>query len=228
MNKLPKMTFQKKPKKSPSRAKTSNDNYYPTTLTYKYQSSTTPINIDDYEPCSTPIMSNKETDNTSTLSPSTIHHLQHNTLSSPTPHVIKGDEDYRLDNMHYTSIPVSVNQLRNYNSKHNKERALFNSKIRGNFLEKLANRPDISKLFSEEDIKKMKNRKTPKGYQVHHKIPIQYGGKNNIDNLGLIKSDVHSLLTLYQQKSSNIIKNYNNASHNFSIIFPTFDGEVYI
>ena len=79
--------------------------------------------------------------------------------------------------------------------------------------------------LTDTEILKMKNGYVPTGYQVHHKIPLDGGGTNSLDNLVLIKNDpYHKVITNIQNsvtsgvKSGQTIKTDN---------WPTPDGKIY-
>ena len=56
---------------------------------------------------------------------------------------------------------------------------------------------------SEKDITKILDGKVPDGYQVHHKLPLDDGGNNNLDNLVLIKNDpYHKVIANYQNNAT--------------------------
>ena len=53
--------------------------------------------------------------------------------------------------------------------------------------------------LSETDIQKLKDEFEPKGYQVHHELPLDDSGTNDFSNLVLIKNDpYHKVITNYQ------------------------------
>jgi hypothetical protein len=55
--------------------------------------------------------------------------------------------------------------------------------------------------MSDADVAMMAKGRIPKGYQVHHLLPIDDGGTNATSNLVLIKNDPdHMLMTNYQNK----------------------------
>lgn len=55
------------------------------------------------------------------------------------------------------------------------------------------------KGLTDSDIARMKDGLNPKGYDVHHKYPLDDSGTNKMDNLVLIKNDpYHKSLTVYQ------------------------------
>ncbi|WP_317451540.1 HNH endonuclease [Pseudoalteromonas maricaloris] len=55
--------------------------------------------------------------------------------------------------------------------------------------------------MNEREVAKLADGKVPKGWQVHHKIPLDDGGTNSFNNLVLIRnSPEHSVFTTYQKK----------------------------
>jgi hypothetical protein len=80
-------------------------------------------------------------------------------------------------------------------------RKAFNSNERKNFLKNIANDPvkanQLKKAgLSDADIQMMQDGLVPSGYQVHHKIPLDGGGTNAMDNLVMIKNDpYHKVIT---------------------------------
>lgn len=83
-------------------------------------------------------------------------------------------------------------------------RAEFNSTVRKKFIKSLAEKvtPLKNAGISDEDIKKMKDGLVPKGYQVHHKIPLDGGGTNDFSNLVLIKNDPYHIVITNTQNSA--------------------------
>ncbi|MFP7735856.1 HNH endonuclease [Priestia aryabhattai] len=74
-----------------------------------------------------------------------------------------------------------------------KLRKKFNSFIRKNFLKEFANDSVRVKYhreasLGEDDIAKMKDGFNPKGWQVHHNLPLDDGGTDAFTNLVLIKN----------------------------------------
>ncbi|AKF31071.1 T7SS effector LXG polymorphic toxin [Bacillus velezensis] len=85
-------------------------------------------------------------------------------------------------------------------------RRKFNSSIKKQFLKGLSNDPNkVKKLkkagLTEKDIARMKDGLNPKGYQVHHKLPLDDGGTNDMDNLILIKNDPYHKAITNEQNS---------------------------
>ena len=85
----------------------------------------------------------------------------------------------------------------------NKLRRQFNRSERKKFLKGL-NEADLRKHgFTDAEIKRVQSGKVPKGYQVHHKEPLDDSGTNNPDNLVLIRnSPDHQLITNHQRWST--------------------------
>ncbi|MGE9752991.1 T7SS effector LXG polymorphic toxin [Bacillus inaquosorum] len=87
-----------------------------------------------------------------------------------------------------------------------KLRRKFNSSIKKQFLKDLSNDPNkVKKLkkagLTDKDIARMKDGLNPKGYQVHHKLPLDDGGTNDMDNLILIKNDPYHKAITNEQNS---------------------------
>ena len=78
--------------------------------------------------------------------------------------------------------------------------------------------------FDEEDIELLKNKKSPENYNTHIKIPLEFGGKLDMENLCLIKThplhdQIHRLIE--QQISCGFLQRYN------FIYIPWFSGKFY-
>ncbi|MEG7281522.1 T7SS effector LXG polymorphic toxin [Bacillus sp. 0909A] len=87
-----------------------------------------------------------------------------------------------------------------------KLRRKFNSSIKKQFLKGLSNDSNkVKKLkkagLTDKDIARMKDGLNPKGYQVHHKLPLDDGGTNDMDNLILIKNDPYHKAITNEQNS---------------------------
>lgn len=53
--------------------------------------------------------------------------------------------------------------------------------------------------LTDSDIGRMKDGLNPKGWQVHHKLPLGDGGASDLDNLIIIKNDpYHKTITNFQ------------------------------
>lgn len=78
--------------------------------------------------------------------------------------------------------------------------------------------------FDDEDIELLKNKKSPENYNTHLKIPLEFGGKLDIENLCLIKThplhdQIHHLMEL--QISCGFLEKYK------FIYIPWFEGFFY-
>lgn len=88
-----------------------------------------------------------------------------------------------------------------------------------------SNQEECKKIgFDDEDIELLKNKKSPENYNVHIKIPLEFGGRLDIDNLCLIKTHplhdyIHRLIE--KQISCGFLQ-----KHKF-IYIPWFNGNFY-
>lgn len=93
-------------------------------------------------------------------------------------------------------------------------RNIFNSTGRKDFLTDLGNNSQISTMLREagytdvqipELVQRLRDGFVLPGHQVHHKIPIEYGGTNDFSNLVLMKqTPYHSAMTSFQNSQINI------------------------
>jgi len=75
----------------------------------------------------------------------------------------------------------------------------FNSTVRKNFLNKLANTKDAANSFNPSDLMRMSEGGIPNGWSVHHKLPLDDGGTNAFSNLTLIENEpFHKVFTNMQ------------------------------
>ena len=125
---------------------------------------------------------------------------------------------------------VDVHYKKRDRSEYNELRKDFNQNVRKDFLKDLSqDEKVISQLrqhdVSDADILKLSDGKVPKGYQVHHKIPLDDGGTNDKNNLVLIRnSPEHSVFTTYQkQKTSSLVV----GGEEVNIEWPIPKGNVY-
>lgn len=83
------------------------------------------------------------------------------------------------------------------------KRKKFNSSARKNFMKNLGENSNqlAAAGFSEDEIEKMKAGYVPKGWQVHHIIPLDDGGTNEEENLVLIKNDPYHIVVTNHQNS---------------------------
>ena len=85
----------------------------------------------------------------------------------------------------------------------------FNKFVRKDFLKSISS--DIKNLkshgLSETDIQKLKDGLVPKGYQVHHELPLDDSGTNDFSNLVLIKNEpYYKVVTNYQNSIARTMK----------------------
>ena len=85
----------------------------------------------------------------------------------------------------------------------------FNKSVRKDFLESISSHIKNLKShgLSETDIQKLKDGLVPKGYQVHHELPLDDSGTNDFSNLVLIKNEpYHKVVTNYQNSIARTMK----------------------
>lgn len=76
----------------------------------------------------------------------------------------------------------------------------FNNSIRKQFLKRLSVTTGISRYFDSSEISYMAKGIPPRGWEVHHRLPLDDGGNNSFENLTLIeKEPFHKILTNYQR-----------------------------
>ncbi len=134
---------------------------------------------------------------------------------------LKGEKihlkDVKVEEIIYTKrLPEETAKLRKQ----------FNSSIRKNFLKEFAKDPVRIKYLKdagldEGDIARMKDGLNPKGWQVHHNLPLDDGGTNNFTNLVLIKNDSYHKAVTNEQNSltRGLVPKQSN--------WPMFEGDVY-
>ncbi|SKA52332.1 HNH endonuclease signature motif containing protein [Photobacterium toruni] len=107
---------------------------------------------------------------------------------------------------------VDLHYKKRERSEYNELRKGFNNNIRKDFLKDLSlDDKVISQLkqhgVGDSDILKLSDGKVPRGYQVHHKVPLDDGGTNDKNNLVLIRSSPeHSVFTTYQKQQTSTLK----------------------
>ncbi len=143
---------------------------------------------------------------------------------------------------------ASLGELKNYLGKTKGERKLLNNidvikmdyirrdraelitmrgqfrGVRSKFLKSISDNPEVKKRFDSATLADLANGKAPKGWDVHHKLPLDDSGTNDVGNLVLIKRDFeHNLFTNTQ---SNITRQIgtNGAKE---ILWPVPKGVIY-
>ena len=104
------------------------------------------------------------------------------------------------------------------------------NKVRKDLMKSLANNPEKTKELvksdiSDNDIEDMKEYGlVPDGWQVHHKIPLDQGGTNDVENLVLIKNDpYHKVITNEQNSLTKGMK----PGDSKIVDFPIPEGDIY-
>lgn len=78
--------------------------------------------------------------------------------------------------------------------------------------------------FAESDILDLADGYVPDGWQVHHKLPLDDGGTNSLDNLVLIQNEpYHKVITNYQ---NSVTKGFQIGELN-QVEWPMIDGSFY-
>ena len=97
----------------------------------------------------------------------------------------------------------------------------FDSGVKKEFLTGLGEDPEYlrSKGFSETEIRMIQDGKSPDGWQVHHKLPLDDGGTNDLDNLVLIQNHPsHKAVTTYQNSFSRNMEEGETRTVNWPVI----------
>ena len=108
-------------------------------------------------------------------------------------------------------------------------RRAFDAGGRSDFLKSLASDPGSRARLaeaglSEQQVARVAEGKVPDGFQVHHKLPLDDGGTNDIDNLVLIRHDpYHIAITNEQRKLTRGME----VGETRNMDFPIPEGEVY-
>ncbi|MED1461594.1 T7SS effector LXG polymorphic toxin [Bacillus safensis] len=110
-----------------------------------------------------------------------------------------------------------------------KLRKEFNNSIKKNFLKGFANDSKrinylIEAGLSEQDIARMKDGLNPRGWQVHHNLPLDDGGSNAFSNLVLIKNDPYHKAITNEQNS---LTKGMTPKQSKTINWPLIEDEVY-
>ncbi|WP_083675390.1 T7SS effector LXG polymorphic toxin [Paenibacillus sp. FSL R5-0490] len=108
-------------------------------------------------------------------------------------------------------------------------RRTFNNSVKKSFLKTFANDPiRIQTLrnagLDNNDIARMKDGLNPKGWQVHHNLPLDDGGTNDFTNLVLIKNDPYHKAVTNEQNS---LTRELTPTQSKKINWPIFEDEVY-
>ena len=119
--------------------------------------------------------------------------------------------DYRFVNGNAAKLPnvelLPTSLTKISTQAKNSMRAIFDAGPKKDFLKSLGNRSDISQMLSKAGfsnnefpglVQRLKAGQGIPGHQVHHKIPLTFGGSNDFSNLVLMKnSPFHTAVTSY-------------------------------
>ncbi|MFY2157319.1 T7SS effector LXG polymorphic toxin [Cytobacillus firmus] len=108
-------------------------------------------------------------------------------------------------------------------------RRTFNNSVKKSFLKTFANDPIRIQFLRnaglvDNDIARMKDGLNPKGWQVHHNLPLDDGGTNDFTNLVLIKNDPYHKAVTNEQNS---LTRELTPTQSKRINCPMFEDEVY-
>jgi hypothetical protein len=104
-----------------------------------------------------------------------------------------------------------VTYIKRDESERMKLRDSFNSNARKQFLKEQAKSSEVLQALQEAnvpevEILKLQKGFVPKGYEVHHKLPLDDGGDNNHNNLILIPKSPHHTAIHRIHKETKILK----------------------
>lgn len=158
------------------------------------------------------IASPRPKENTKTISPEEMAELQKKSAAAE-PRSMSTGIEYEPETTTYTGnlrgedvelkdVEVSEFQYTKRDDADREQlRSDFGNSDREQFLKDLANDPEkVAELkkagLTDKQIGAMKFGDSPKGYQVHHKLPIDDGGTNAQSNLCLVKNEpYHKAIT---------------------------------
>ena len=122
-----------------------------------------------------------------------------------------------------------INYIRRSRESLDELRKKFDSSVRRNYLKSIGSDPDKVAIMkaaglSDVQIAKIAQGGVPKGYNVHHKIPIDDGGTNDFDNLVLIRNNPeHYTITNVQRDLTSHIP----YGETVNIMFPVPESFLY-
>ena len=136
----------------------------------------------------------------------------------------------------YKGQQVEMQQVENRRIEYTKRPEHERQKLREEFnpvrkklIIDMANNPEKVKQLKQAgiddvSIQKMQKGKVPKGWQVHHKLPLDDSGDNGINNLVLIhNAPAHSALTTYQKQNTGDMK----SGESKTLSWPIPAGDIY-
>ena len=103
-------------------------------------------------------------------------------------------------------------------------RDFFNSTVRRDFVKRIADHPDVINRLSSSQRELLQAGVIPKGYSVHHKLPLDDTGTNDFSNLVLIRNTTeHSVFTTTQ----NAISRGMAPGEHRTVLWPVPKGVIY-
>ncbi|QHA89998.1 HNH endonuclease [Serratia rhizosphaerae] len=99
----------------------------------------------------------------------------------------------------------------------------FDNKVRRNFLKSISNDKGMSERFNPIERSDIASGRPPKGWSVHHKLPLDDSGTNDFSNLTLISNSEHAIFTTTQRK---IVRGM-SLDESKDILWPVPKGKVY-
>lgn len=131
------------------------------------------------------------------------------------------------------SLPGVKTQTIQYTKRNGEElvrlRNEFNAKGRSDFLKELSTDPNKVPVLkkaglTDEDLKLMEQGTSPRGWEAHHKIPLDDGGTNASSNLTLLRKEPdHKVFTNAQRELVGNLK----PGESKTVDFPVPEGFVY-
>lgn len=131
---------------------------------------------------------------------------------------------YKKAHVLLENVKVSeLSYLRRDRAEYNMLRKEFNT-VRPRFLKSISSHPDALATFDTNDLLRLENGCVPSGWEVHHKIPLDDGGTNALENLVLIKrSPYHATLS----KAQGIITKDLPYNASVNVLWPSPNGVIY-
>ncbi|BFO09838.1 hypothetical protein GGER_23480 [Serratia rubidaea] len=99
----------------------------------------------------------------------------------------------------------------------------FDNKVRRDFLKSISNDKGMSERFNPIELSDIASGRPPKGWSVHHKLPLDDSGTNDFSNLTLISNSEHAIFTTTQRK---IVRGM-SLDESKDILWPVPKGKVY-
>lgn len=98
---------------------------------------------------------------------------------------------------------VKIDYVKRRSSELKILRNSFNSTVRRDFVKGIADHPDVINRLNASQRELLQAGRIPKGYSIHHKLPLDDTGTNDFSNLVLIRNTTeHSVFTTTQNAIS--------------------------